>query len=103
MGVPLYTTPTFVLTFGDDIDLTTVSAVYVTFRSKDYVLTKTDSGLQIEPHKIGVHLTQDETACMAVGFVQIQANWIDMYGNRVASEIATCSITDQLLKQVITT
>lgn len=106
MGVPQYTTPTFTLTFTDKaLDLTACHSVYVTFKAKTngFTLTKTGEDLTVAEKSIGVHLDQQETGGFSTGEILIQANWIDAYGNRAASEIATCSITDQLLKRVIAT
>lgn len=102
MGVPQYTTPTFALTFDNpDIDLTLASAVFVSFKSGAYYLRKTGDDLQIEPQKITVCLTQEETSHFGVGNdVAIQANW-KIGDSRVSSNIILVDISEQLLKEVI--
>ena len=99
MGVPLFTTPTFTLTFSGTIDLTQAERVYVTFRSAGNLITKTGESLTIQAKSIGVSLTQEETGRFA-DRVAIQANW--MIGNqRVATEVCYVDLSDQLLAEVI--
>lgn len=101
MSVPQFTTPTFTLTFNDELlDLTEANNVYVTFRARTYLLTKTGSDLVIAEKSIGVRLTQNETAHM-MGDVEIQANWTTPGGGRAASEVVTYPISKQLLQRVI--
>lgn len=102
MGVPQYTSPTFTLTFNEEeLDLTTARNVYVTFRSKERVLTKTGEDLVVDPKTISVYVSQAECANFYIGTLLIQANWIDDMGNRIASDIVRCDVTDNLLKQVV--
>jgi len=102
MSVPQYTTPTFTLTFTEeDLDLTQAQQVYVTFRSESNLVTKTGEDLTIDEKEIEVFLDQADTAKFRPGVIEIQANWITGEGGRVASEVVTYEITDQLLKKVI--
>ena len=102
MGVPQWTTPTFVLTFTEEtLDLTAASAVYVTMKTGNGTVTKTGDDITVAAKTISVYLTQYETGSMGEGTVQIQANWLDANGNRFASDIASVSITQQLLNRVI--
>lgn len=101
MGIPQYTTPTFTLTFENlPIDLTQMHGVFVTFRAPGGLITKTGDDLTVTENTITVSLNQAETATLRVGAVEIQANWTDGT-NRVASEIATVEMSEQLLKRVI--
>ena len=104
MGVPQYTTPTFVLTFNDQtLDLTTATGVYVTFQSSGGgIVTKTGDDITVTATTISIYFEQYETATMGEGTVRIQVNWIDVNGNRCASDIVSVQITEQLLKKVIT-
>lgn len=102
MGVPQFTTPTFTLTFDEQgLDLTQAVNVYVTFRSGQYVLTKSGEDITVSEKTIAVYLTQEETSQFRVGSVEIQANWTTGGGGRVASETVRFKITEQLLKRVI--
>ena len=102
MSVPQYTTPTFTLTFSEEnLDLTTATNVYVTFRSQKGTITKTGEDLTIAEKEIGVHLSQAETGMFSPGYVQIQANWTMMDGERAASDIVSTDISAQLLQRVV--
>lgn len=102
MGVPNYTTPTFELTFAEDsLDLTQADSVYVTFSGKCGEITKTGDDLTVQEKKIGVRMSQEETAALGLGNVEIQTNWM-IGNNRFASGIMRVEITRQLLSEVIT-
>ena len=102
MSVPQYTTPTFMLTFTEEnLDLTAANNVYVTFKSRNYTLTKTTESLTIEAKSIGVHLTQQDTSKFVPGYVEIQANWTTLTGDRAASEVVEYPIDEQLLLDVV--
>ena len=101
MSVPQYTTPTFTLTFGDELlDLTEASNVYVTFRSRGCTITKSGQDLTVEEKTISVFLSQEETGMFLPGIVEIQANWT-IGENRAASNIVATTISEQLLRRVV--
>lgn len=103
MSVARGTTPTFILTFGKDVDLSQAVSVYVTIKSGERTITKSlaDGGLLVEEHSISVFLTQQECFKLRVGNAEIQANWLTPSRKRVASEKATYPITENLLNEVI--
>lgn len=101
--LPRGTTPTFTLTF--DGDLTEMAHTYVTFTQGDYSLTKSDDDLHIttdgEQTLIDISLTQEETLMFSAGSVEVQANFTTATGGRMASEIAKCILSKQLLAKVV--
>ena len=100
MGVPLYTTPTFTLTFSEQgLDLTQAQNVYVTFRSDGCVITKTGEDITVAEKTVSVLLSQEETSRFS-DVVCIQVNWMAS-GKRIASEIEKYNMTGQLLTKVI--
>ena len=105
MSVPRGTTPTFTLTFPQDaeLDLCQARGVYVSFRSGGKTLTKAagDDGVNVEQDKIHVWLNQEETLLFYAGTIMIQANWTTADGQRAASEIVSCQITENLLPKVV--
>ncbi len=111
MSVPRGTTPTFVCEFEEEgLDLTNVDSVYVSFsytrklangKTETHVFTKTGSSLEIEPKKIKVYLTQQDTFKFDVGTIEIQANWLTWSGQRYASEIVKYEISKQLLGRIL--
>ena len=101
MGVPIYTTPTFTLTFSEQtLDLTQAQSVYVTFRAGRCFLTKSGDEITVSEKSIFVPLSQEDTARFETGKVHIQANWI-VGGKRAASEIVEYDITGNLLPKVV--
>lgn len=60
MSIPRGVTPTFTLTFTDNIDLTQAEHVYVTFVGGK-AITKSDDDLTVAERQIDVYLTQEET------------------------------------------
>ena len=101
MAAAIGTTPTFVLTFEDEeLDLTQMANVYVTFQSGGRTITKTGEDLTIEPKEISVWLSQEETLAFSEK-VLVQANWTMNGGMRAASDIVTYSMSDQLLRKVV--
>lgn len=102
MSVPRGTTPTFQLIFTKEgLDLTEAHNVYVTFKSGVYTITKSGEDLTVGEKNIGVYLEQDETLKFSTPYIEIQANWTTVTGNRAASEVVEYPISKQLLLKVI--
>ncbi len=83
------TTPTYVLTLPDNVDLTNASLVYVTFADTFYksFLEKTQDDITIDHNVVEVFLTQEETLTFPLSEALVQINWITADGKRVATEI----------------
>ena len=102
MSIVRGTTPTFTLTFTEEsLDLTTAVNVYVTIDQRGKSITKTEEDLTVSAKQIEVYLSQEETLSFGVGSIEIQANWTTSGGGRCASEVATYTLTKQLLSKVI--
>lgn len=95
------TTPTFVLTLPETVDLTEPSHFYFTLRQGHARIEKTDSDLVIDGQTISVYLSQAETLALTPGMVKLQLNWTYANGSRAASEIVSVNVTENLLKEVI--
>lgn len=95
------TTPTFILTLPNDIDLGEAAHVYFTLRQKGTMIEKQDTELTIDENEVSVYLSQEETLSLAVGAALLQLNWTYANGARVCSEIASVSISENLLKAVV--
>lgn len=90
------TTPTN--TFSVNIDLTSATAIYVTYAQKGVtVLEKTGADLDVTADKIVVHLTQAETLSFAPGLVFLQIRYVMPDGSADASDIIITSV-DGILK-----
>lgn len=99
MSIPKGTTPTFVLTV-EDIDLTTASHVYASFKGAA-TITKETEDLDVEAHTVSVYLSQADTLAIGKGNVLIQLNWTYEDGSRGASEIVSYPMTANLLEKVV--
>lgn len=95
------TTPTFVLTLPDTVDLTEPIHFYFTLRQGNVRIEKTDSDLVIDGQTISVYLSQAETLTLTPGIVKLQLNWTYTNGSRAASEIVSVNVTENLLKEVV--
>ena len=100
MSIPRGTTPTFTLTFPEEVDLTEAAHVYVSFRG-GATIEKSDAELTVSAHTVDVVLSQAETLSLAKGIVQIQVNWTYADGSRAASEIASYDFGANLLNRVV--
>lgn len=86
------TTPTYILTFPDTIDLTTMDDIKVTIADSSYnnLLTFEKADLTIDTTSISVFLTQEQTLALPLGTLLIQVNMTFTEGGlvkRIASEI----------------
>lgn len=98
------TTPTFTLTFPDDVDLTLANHVYVTFEKGNKELRKTGTDLVVTEHQIDVFLSQEETLSFPSGDVSLQVNWTYADGGvtkRAASNIVTVNMRTNLEDTVL--
>lgn len=95
------TTPTFVLTLPNDIDLGEAAHVYFTLRQKGTMIEKQDAELTIDENEVSVYLSQEETLALAVGAALIQLNWTYENGARACSNIVSIKVSENLLKEVV--
>ena len=95
------TTPTIVINVNN-IDLTELKSVYITFEQDGYLLRKDMSQIEIEDDEIRITLTQEETLKFKKGIVNVQLRAITQDGLAIASSIATNTVHRILDKEVIT-
>lgn len=95
------TTPTFVLTLPNTVDLTEAETVMFSLRQGFYALDKIGSDLTVEAQTVSVYLTQAETLALKSGLAQMQLNWTYSDGSRACSDIVNVSINPNLYKAVI--
>ena len=102
------TTIPITLTVGtsDDVDLTAAINVYVTLAQGNTTITISGESLSVQSNTVEFNLTQDQSLSLSVGTpVSVQVNWTyyDPNGNvqRAATKTKKISVTEQLLKQVI--
>ena len=96
------TTPTFRLYLNDEyVDLTQAVNVYVSFKQKDTLITKTGEDLDITENEVDVYLSQAETLKFIKGDVEIQLNWTYLDGRRACSNIITIEVDKNLIGDVL--
>lgn len=96
------TTPTIILTFGEDVDFSEAESVVVTFATGYHkVITEfKDNELTIDGNVISRKLTQAETLAMP-NTVLVQVNVLYPDGTRAASNITSFSLDDNLKDEVM--
>lgn len=96
------TTPTFVLTLPDTVDLTEAQNVYVTFnQGSQNSLTKTGNDIVVSAHQVDVYMAQKDTLQFRNGTVLIQMNWTFSGGQRAATNVVSLDWDANLLKKVV--
>ena len=91
------TTPTNI--FNVDLDISDAEVIYITYKQDDtVVLEKTLSDITVEPKRLTVVLTQDDTLKLAPGRVEIQIRARFRDSAAVASNIIKTT-AEQILKE----
>lgn len=97
------TTPTITLTVNE-LDLTELKSIYVTFCQAGKILTKQkgESGVEIDTHTVSIRLSQEETLRFSPGTVEVQLRGLTNGDNAFATNVGKVAVKDVLLKEVIT-
>ena len=95
------TTPTFILTLPDTVDLSQAANIYFTLRQKNVLVEKASDDLTVDGQTVSVYLSQAETLQLVSGAAQIQLNWTYANGSRACSNIVSVQVTENLLKEVV--
>lgn len=95
------TTPTFILTLPDTVDLSQVANIYFSLRQKNVLIEKAGDDLTVDGQTVSVYLSQAETLQLVSGAAQIQLNWTYANGSRACSNIVSVQVTENLLKEVV--
>lgn len=95
------TTPTFILTLPDTVDLSQAANIYFSLRQKNVLIEKTGDDLTVDGQTVSVYLGQAETLQLCSGAAQIQLNWTYANGSRACSNIVSVQVSENLLKEVV--
>lgn len=95
------TTPTFILTLPDTVDLSQAANIYFSLRQKNVIIEKSNDDLTVDGQTVSVYLSQAETLQLISGAAQIQLNWTYANGSRACSNIVSVQVTENLLKEVV--
>ena len=96
------TTPTFILTLPNDVDLSIANNIYFTLRQGAIVVNKEDEDMTIEGQNVSVYLTQAETLQFKPSTpAYLQLNWTYANGSRACTVIKSVDVGNNLLKEVV--
>ena len=95
------TTPTFILTLPNTVDLAAIENMYFSLQQNGTVIKKTGDDLVIDGQTVSVYLSQAETLQILSGTASIQLNWTYSNGERACSNIVSVPVSGNLLKEVV--
>ena len=100
------TTPTFTLTFPDEIDFSIVDDIIVTFADAkmDVLMEKGKNDITIDRNVLEIYLTQEETLAFPIATLYVQVNWtynVDGEIKRACSNIARFKTCKNLHDEVM--
>lgn len=100
------TTPTFILTVPDTVDLTEATNVYASFglSTDAELLRKTGDDISVSEHQVDVYLSQEETLALPTGKILVQLNWTYQQGANVlrdATEPAAILFKPNMINEVL--
>ena len=93
------TTPTFILTLPDTVNLTEANTIYFSLTQGATNIKKIVTA--DSPNVVSVYLTQAETLPLSRGIAKIQLNWVYSDGSRACTNIVDVNVAPNLLRAVI--
>lgn len=101
MSFPRGCTPTIRLTV-QSVDLSLAKNVYATFTlGLGEKIRKEGDAIQVEPHRVSLRLTQEESLKIISDTTKVQLNWTYPGGMRMGTKIGHISIDEQLEMEVL--
>lgn len=95
------TTPTFLLTLPDTVDVSIINNMVFTIVSGNVSVSKSGEDLKVEGNTVSVYLSQEDTLKLPVGVAQLQLNWTYENGSRACSTIVNVRVDNNLYKEVM--
>ena len=96
-----YTTPTFILTLPNTVDLSEAESIYFSITQGKLEIVKTGESVVLDGHTVSVYLSQEETGRFANTKANVQLNWKYANGARACSNIVAVDVGTNLLKAVV--
>ena len=96
-----YTTPTFILTLPNTVDLSEAESIYFSIAQGKLEIVKTGESLVLDGQNVSIYMTQEETGKFASGKASVQLNWVYPNGSRACSNIVAVDVGNNLLKEVV--
>lgn len=93
-------TPTIIVRFPQEIDLTDAEHVYVSFR-QGVKLLRLDEGFDVSAHQVDVYLEQAQTLMFIPGEMTMQVNWTYPSGQRGATKKIRILVDSNHLLEVL--
>lgn len=98
------TTPMIIMKLPKIVDFDIAKVVYATFTQDDVSITKTlgKDMILLEDNVLAAIFTQEETAkFIKNSLIEVQVNWIDPNGGRLATKIKHVSSNLNLISEVL--
>lgn len=96
------TTPSFVFTLPESVDLSAAEHVYFTISQSGAIVTKDESEMEISENVVTVSLAQEDTVNFNFGIdAKVQLNWTYSDGSRMATKVQTVPVFENLHKDVL--
>ena len=95
------TTPTFILTLPDTLDLSGITNMYFSLEQGNTKLRKAGNELSVDGNVVSVYLEQEDTLQFNRGRADLQLNWTYPDGRRACSNIVVVPVDPNLIKEVI--
>ena len=95
------TTPTFILTLPQDLDLSDMVNMYFTLKQNSVEITKTGGDVYLDGNIVYVFMSQEDTVKIFKGSCIIQLNWTYPGGLRGCTKEKVVPVEDNLLKKVV--
>lgn len=96
------TTPSFVLTIPNSVDLSVMSNLCFTIKqNENVIINKYIDSLTIDGQTVSAFLTQLDTLQLSAGQAKIQLNWLYPNGTRGGTREVVITVLDNLLKEVM--
>lgn len=96
------TTPTYICTLPNTVDLTAADHVMFTISQGSVVIDKSDADLTITAHTVAAYLSQvDSLRFQQYSKAKVQVNWTYSDGSRACSEVVEVEVGENLHQEVI--
>lgn len=95
------TTPTFVLTLPNTVDLSIAQNIYFSIEQGQVKMMKTGTDLSVDGQNVSVYFSQAETLQFKEGNALIQLNWTYPDGSRACTFIKSIPVGKNLINEVL--
>ena len=95
------TTPTFVLTLPNTVDLSIAQNIYFSIEQGLVKMMKTVTDLSVDGQNVSVYFSQAETLQFIEGNALIQLNWTYPDGSRACTFIKSIPVGKNLINEVL--